>query len=130
MFTKLPFRKRSVFLRKIFKPEIYPEAFFAYLHKLPNDIRVSWFRDEGMIVGTVNAGAKEFMTQGEGADDFISMVNQSVITAFNVPDDYIDIIAQTRIYNPPPEDRGLLENEKVLKSSFGFSKVDRVFKVA
>lgn len=117
-------------LRRIFKPEIYPEVFFAYLHKLPNDIRVSWFRDEGMIIGTVSAGAKEFMTQGENADDFIHMVNQSVITAFNIPDDYIDIIAKTRIYNPPPEDRGLLENKKVLKSSFGFNKIDRVFKVA
>ncbi len=130
MFTKLPFRKRYAVFRKIFKPEIYPEVFFAYLHKLPDDIQVSWFRDNGMIVGTVSAGAKKFMTQGKSADDFIRMVNQSVITAFNVPDDYIDIISQTRIYNPPQEDREVLRDKKVSHSSLGFNKVDRVFRVA
>lgn len=130
MFIRLPFKKRYTLLRKVFKPEIYSEAFSAYLLKLPNNIQVNWFRDEGMIVGTVKAGAKEFMTQGEDTDDFIKMVNQSVIAAFNVPDDYVDAIAQARIYNPPPEDRRLLENKKVLKSSFGFIKVDRKFRVA
>lgn len=111
MFTKLPLKKRSRLLRKLFKPEIYPEAYFAYFHKLPNEIQVSWFRDDGMIVGKVQAGAKQFMTQGVGADDFIRMVNESVATAFNIPDDYFDIVTKTRTYVPPAAERKLLDDE-------------------
>src|SRR3989344_2693788 len=98
MFTKKPLHKRSTLLRRFFKPEIYPEAYFAYFKKLPNEIQVNWFRDEGMIIGKVNAGGKEFMTQGEDADDFIKMVNESIVTAFNIPEDYFDIVSQTKSY--------------------------------
>lgn len=130
MFTKLPLKKRSRLLRKLFKPEIYPEAYFAYFHKLPNEIQVSWFRDDGMIIGKIQAGAKEFMTQGTGADDFIRMVNESVATVFNIPDDYFDIVTQTRTYSPPAANRKLLEDKSVTRHSFGFVKNDHVFKAA
>lgn len=115
MFTKLPLRKRSKLLQRFFKPKIYPEAYFAYFNRLPNEIRVSWFRDDGMIVGKVNAGSKEFMTQGVNADDFIKMVNQSIVTVFNIPEDYFDIVSQTKTYSPKPSERQLLEDRSVME---------------
>lgn len=130
MFTKLPLKKRYRLLRKLFKPEIYPEAYFAYFHKLPHKIEVSWFRDDGVIIGKVKAGEKEFMTQGANADDFIRMVNESVITAFNIPDDYFDIVNKTRTYTPASQERQLLEDKSVASRSFGLLKNEQVFKMA
>lgn len=130
MFAKLPLRKRFPILRKIFKPELYPEAFFAYFHRLPDQIHVEWFRDDGMIIGKVQAGDKEFMTQGADADDFIRMVNMSIVTAFNVPDDYFDIINQTRTYTPSPSEREILGDQSVMNHSFGLIKNEQKFKVA
>lgn len=130
MFTKLSLKNRFPLLKRFFKPEIYPEAFFAYFHKLPQKIDVSWFRDEGMIVGKVQAGDKEFITQGKNVDDFIRMINESVITVFNIPQDYFEIISKTRSYLPLAEERKLLEDKSVARHSLGFVKNDQVFKVA
>lgn len=123
MFKKIPWWKKIQ--RKIAKPEIYPEAFFAYFHRLPSELKVSWFRDDGMIVGRVNAGSKEFVTQGTDTDDFIRMVNESLITAFNIPEDYFDAVKQARTYNPSPAERILLEDASIKQSTFGLVKTDR-----
>lgn len=123
MFTKVSLWKKIQ--RKFFKPEIYPEAFFAYFHKLPNELQVSWFRDDGMIVGRVNAGGKEFVTQGSDTNDFIRMVNESLITAFNIPENYFDVIKQARTYNPNPAERILLEDASIKQSTLGLVKTDR-----
>ncbi len=128
MFTKISLWKQIS--QKFSKPEIYPEAFFAYFHRLPDKLQVSWFRDDGMIVGKVNAGDKEFMTQGADAEDFIQMVNESLITVFNVPHDYFDVIKQARTYNPTPAERRLLEDKSVAQSTIGLIGTDRSFKLA
>ena len=125
MFQKLALKYRLPLLDKLFKPEIYPEAFFAYFHKLPNEIQVAWFRDEGMIIGTVTADDKEFMTQGVDADDFIHMVNESLITSFDIPTDYFDVILKVRSYAPKPEEYKKLNDRKVQKSILGFERVDK-----
>ena len=130
MFIKLPFKKRSQWLRKLFKPEITLEGHFAHFHKLPNEIQVDWFRDDGMIVGKVRAGEKEFMTQGTDADDFIRMVNESLITAFNIPDDYFDVLMHTKTYTPPSKVLESLRDQNVVKQSFGLVKEEKQFKVA
>lgn len=130
MFAKLPLKKRLPILRKLFKPKLYPEAYFAYFRKLPNEIHVAWFRDDGMIVGKVQAGDKEFVTQGKNAEDFIRMVNMSIITAYNIPDDYFDIIYQTRTYAPSQAERDLLGDRSVTSHSFGLVKNEQEFKVA
>ena len=128
MFIKIPLWKQV--LQKFAKPEIQGEAFFAYFHRLPEKLQVSWFRDDGMIIGTVNAGGKEFMTQGADADDFIRMVNESLITVFNVPQDYFNIIKKAKTYNPNPADRKLLEDMSVAKSTIGLVKSDAHLKLA
>jgi len=130
MFTKLPLRKRSKLLQWFFKEKIYPEAYFAYFNRLPNEIQVSWFRDDGMIMGKVNAGGKEFMTQGVNADDFIKMVNQSIVTAFNIPEDYYDIVNRTKTYFPKPSEKKLLDDRSVMNDSFGLVKNEQAFRPA
>ncbi len=126
----MPLLKRSGLLRKIFKPEIYPEAYFAYLHRLPDEIQVSWFRDDGMIVGKVCAGEKEFMTQGANADEFIGMINRSIVSAFNIPEDYFEIVNQTKTYVPSPSELKLLEDRSVASHQIGLVKNERSFKLA
>lgn len=106
--------------RKIIKPEIFPEAFFAYFHKLPSNIQVEWFRDGDYIVGNVTAGDKKFVTQGVGADDFIRMVNESVVLAFDIPRNYINLIIKNKVFSPPIEDRKKLEDVSIKSSNFGF----------
>lgn len=125
MFKKLPFKYRFKSFSKLIKTEIYPEAFFAYFHKLPSEIKVEWFRDDGMIVGKVIADHKEFMTQGVNANDFIQMVNESLITTFDIPDDYFDIILKARSYQPSPAEYTKLNDHNVQSSSLGFAKIDR-----
>ncbi|MFA5813578.1 MAG: hypothetical protein WC862_03655 [Patescibacteria group bacterium] len=106
--------------KRIIKPEIFPEAFFAYFHKLPNNIQVEWFRDGSYIIGNVTAGDKTFVTQGVDTDDFIRMVNESTILAFDIPRGYIDLILKNKLFSPPIEDRKKLEDLSVERSSFGF----------
>lgn len=130
MFTKLRFIQRSRWLGKFIKPEIYPEAFFAYFHKLPETIQIDWFRDDNMIVGKVKADGKEFMTQGTNADDFIQNVNDSLITVYDIPHDYFEVIRQTRSYHPNAEEYQKLTDLSVNQSTLGFEKYDRALKFA
>lgn len=106
--------------KKIAKPEIFPEAFFAYFHKLPNNIQVEWFRDGNYIIGNVTAGDRKFVTQGMDAEDFIKMVNESVVLAFDIPQDYINLILKNKLFLPPIEEKKKLGDLSVKRSSFGF----------
>ena|SRR3989344_8177860 len=108
--------------RHFFKPKLSQEAFAAYFNRLPDDINVSWHRDGKFIVGNVVAGEKHFMTQGLNADEFIEMVNDSVITVFNIPEDYVDIINKSKAYSPTKEEYRNLNDNKISHSSFGFKK--------
>ena len=131
MFTKLPLIQRSSLLIKFFfKPDIYPEAFFADLNKLPNEIEVEWFRDEGMIIGKVTAGDKYFVTQGKNAEDFIKMVNESLVTVFDIPYDYFDAIVKSRSYKPKPEECKQLDDKSILRNNFGFKKEEMALRLA
>lgn len=122
MLSKLPLRLRYSVLRKIFKPEIIPEAFFAYYHKLPRNVSVEWFRDEDFIIGKVSADEKSFMTQGENAEDFINMVNESILTVFDIPYAYFDILKQHKSYMPKSAEYRKLKDVSVKKSVIGISK--------
>lgn len=123
--------KRHRLLRKLlFKPKIYPEAFFAYFNKLPNQVSVSWFREDGLIIGEVNAGGKKFVTQGNSPEDFIDMVNRSIVTMYEIPEDYVDVINQTKTYLPPESERRLLEDKTLMRHQMGFTKSENAFKLA
>jgi len=102
------------------KRRLSQEAFWAYYHRLPNAIRVRWFRDGDLIIGEINDGKKKFFTQGKDADDFIIMVNDALITAYNIPQDYFEFIRKSKMFSPKPNERRILENIKIKKATFGW----------
>lgn len=116
MFTKIPLKYRYSFLRKIFKPDIFEEAFFAYYHRLPGNISVDWERHDAFIVGKVSAGTKEFTTQGRNADDFVAVVNESIFTVFDIPYKYFDVMKKARFYHPSKDQYKELTNKDVQAS--------------
>ncbi len=111
LFNFLPERKLSI------------EAFSAYYHRLPKRIQVSWFRDGKMIVGEVSDGKKRFMTQGRNADDFIFMVNDALMTIYDIPKEYCEVISRSIRFLPNHREREKLENLDVKRSKFGINKI-------
>lgn len=105
------------------KKKLSVEAFYAYYNRLPDEIEVRWFRDGKMIVGEVSDGKKRFMTQGRDANDFVSMVNDALITAYNISSEYCDGIKRSRAFLPSLEEYKKLENLNIKKSKFGIVKI-------
>ncbi len=112
------------------KRKLSYEALVAYFNRLPDAVQVDWFRDGDFIIGNVKAGNSEFVTQGQDADDFINMVNESVITVNNIPYEYFDVIKELRSYTPPEEEIKALEDQSVSHSKLRVSKSDRALQAA
>src|SRR3989344_7851243 len=104
------------------KPSLTQEQFFAYFHKLPDGISVDWKRDGKFIIGKVQAGDFEFMTQGKTAEQFVDMVNDAVLTVFDIPRDYVDILREVKSYNPPEDAWRSLCDQSVKKSYIAIKK--------
>lgn len=116
--------------RYILKPKLRQEVFDAYFHKLPENIEVKWFRDEGYIVGAIDTNGGKCFTQGKNAEDFINMVNDAVFTAYDIPEDYTDAISALRAYKPPEDEMNKLRDKKVKNSILGFIKNKEALKIA
>lgn len=104
------------------KPHLSPEAFDAYFHRLPDNIQVSWERDEGMIVGRVTIDGQEFYTQGKNPKDFIEMVNDALYTIYGIPFDYIEDIGKMKAFRPTKEELKKLYDGRIPKSDFSLLK--------
>jgi len=105
-----------------FQESLEPEAFYAYLNRLPEDISVAWRRDGGFIIGKIKDGEVTYMTQGKSDQEFIEMVNDAVYTYHGVPIAYREIISKVRAYNPPVSDIALLGDKKVSHSQIELRK--------
>lgn len=119
-----------LFKNFFFKPQIMEEAFWAYFHKLPAEIQVEWFRDGSFIIGKVIAGDKEFMTQGRDAKDFVEMVNDAILTAFEIPEDYLEIVKKARIYKPSLGEINKLNDRNVSHSRIGLVRQEESLQLA
>jgi hypothetical protein len=108
--------KRALFFRPV------KEALIAYLHRLPDRIQVSWFRDGDFIVGEIKAGDHEFKTQAFSADEFVTMVNSAILAVNDIPDDYADLVSRIKVYEPRPEEFEKLNNAAIKRSSFGSAR--------
>src|SRR3989344_6772279 len=111
-------------IKKLFiKPiKLEKEVFEACLNRLPMQISVEWFRDGKFIIGRVKAGDKDFLTQGLSVQDFIKMVNDSIYTVYDIPEEYADVFLKNFPYNPPLEARQKLEDLKVKGSQINLIK--------
>lgn len=117
-------------LKNLFTEPLSREAFEAYFNRLPAEIGVSWFRDGNFIVGKITVGNHVFMTQGKDADDFVTMVNDAIITVFDIPPQYYDVIHQAYTYEPSAEEFAKLRNESIKNSNLSFEKNEKVAQLA
>src|SRR3989344_7099487 len=113
-------------IKKVFiKPKLEKEAFDAYLNRLPAKIDVDWFRDGKFIIGRIDTGDKKFLTQGLSVQDFIKMVNDSIYTVYDIPEEYADVFLKNFSYDPPPKARQELENLQIKSSQINIAKERR-----
>ncbi|MEK7618186.1 MAG: hypothetical protein AAB410_03490 [Patescibacteria group bacterium] len=112
------------------KPKLEYEALLAYFNKLPDDIAVSWVRDGKFIVGKVEAGEHKFTTQGMNPDDFINMVNESVLTAYDIPERYFYTVKDLHTYNPPLKSMAELKNQSIQEAVISANKNKEILEVA
>jgi len=108
---------------RLFKPaQLYPEALIAYFHRLPSQISVSWFRDDGFIVGTIKTDdGAEFMTQGVSAREFVEMVNESIFAVYEIPVEYHDALGMKK-FVPSRAEFDRLNNAAIKKSTLQLEK--------
>lgn len=112
------------------KSKLSRVALIAYFHKLPDVIQVKWFRDGKFIVGEVIAGEHKFVTQGKDADDFIEMVNDSLIAVSSIPKEYIEAVRHYKTYKPQAEEEQKLRNGSIKGSIISVKKDERVLRLA
>lgn len=118
------------FMQLLFGKKLSSEAFEAYFHRIPESITVRWFRDGNFIIGVVKTKDKEFTTQGRNPDEFIEMVNDSILTVYGIPKDYIDVVRKFKTFIPPEQEMARLENQSISKSTFGSRKNQKVLQLA
>lgn len=105
-----------------FRPTLDHEAFYAYLNKLPEAIQVSWCRDGDFIVGDIVADGYKFMTQAKSAEEFIEMVNDSLLTVYEIPKEYFDALLRVRTFIPNPKEYEELNDASIKKSNFNIDR--------
>lgn len=120
----------SVIKRVLVPQSISREAVEAYFYRLPEVVTVKWMRDEDMIVGYVDDGTHKFVTQGTSVDDFIEMVNVSIMTVNNIPDNYFTVMKSFKTYKPTAAEELSLRNGKVHSAVISAHKDKKVLQVA
>lgn len=106
------------------------EAFVAYFNRLPDNISVQWFRDGDFIIGKVKSGDNEFVTQAKDANEFVEMVNDALITVYNIPRNYLEVIKSAKTYSPTQEEWDDLNNTSIRKCTLGFKKDKKILRLA
>lgn len=119
------------FFKKIFvKSELSREAFEAYFNRMPEKIEVKWKRDGKIIIGRVKTDEYEFVTQGVDGNDFIEMVNDSLVSVYDIPQDYINLIKNSHAYKPKKEEMEKLKRKDILHSNLSFKKDEKILQFA
>jgi len=98
------------------------EVIEANLNKLPDKIEVSWFRDDKYIIGNIKAENNEFATQAMSADEFVEMVNDTLMAAYDIPDNCLYILRKMRKYSPSKEQFAALNNAAIKKYNMSILK--------
>jgi hypothetical protein len=105
------------FKNTFFPPETIPEVAIAYNHRLPQQVKVSWFRDGEFIIGKIEADGSQFMTQAKSAKEFVEMVNDTIYAAYGMPAQYSHLLKKLE---PKPEEFKKLNDVAIASSVIGF----------
>lgn len=111
---------------RLFSKKLSKEEFEAYFDRLPDKINVSWFRDGKFIIGEINVDGHEFMTQAISANEFIDMVNNTLLSVYEIPKQYFSVLLKYKKFMPSQEEFSRLDDVAVKKSVVNFEKEELV----
>ena len=109
-------------IKRMFGRSLSHEAVLAYWHKLPNRIQVEWLRDGKFIIGRIDADGTKLITQALSAKEFVDMVNEAVLAAYDISEQYFKILKEKR-FKPTPEHFKKLDDTAIKKSHISFELV-------
>lgn len=89
------------------------EVLEANFHKLPEKIQVEWFRDGKFIIGIIKVDGHEYKTQALSSDEFIEMVNDTLYTVYDIPENCINILSEIKRFRPKQEELNKLNNYSI-----------------
>lgn len=92
------------------------EVIMANFNKLPDKIEITWFRDGQYIIGNIKTEDNTYMTQAVSADEFVEMVNDTLLAAYEIPQNCINIIRNIKKFVPTKEQFAELNNIAIKKS--------------
>ncbi len=92
------------------------EVVTANFNKLPDKIEITWFRDGEYIIGNIKTEDNTYMTQAVSADEFVEMVNDTLLAAYEIPQNCINIIRNIKKFVPTKEQFAELNNIAIKKS--------------
>lgn len=96
------------------------EVIVANFNKLPDKIEIAWFRDGQYIIGKIKTEDNAYMTQAVSADEFVEMVNDTLMAAYEIPQNCISIIRNIKKFIPTKEQFAELNNIAIKKSEYSF----------
>ena len=92
------------------------EVIVANFNKLPDKIEITWFRDGEYIIGNIKTEDNTYITQAVSADEFVEMVNDTLLAAYEIPQNCINIIRNIKKFVPTKEQFAELNNIAIKKS--------------
>jgi len=92
------------------------EVIAANFNKLPDKIEITWFRDGKYIIGNIKTEDNTYITQAVSADEFVEMVNDTLLAAYEIPKNCINIIRNIKKFVPTKEQFAELNNIAIKKS--------------
>ncbi|MDO8667935.1 MAG: hypothetical protein Q7K35_02435 [bacterium] len=94
------------------------EVIIANCNKLPDKIEISWFRDGKYIIGNIKAEDNTYITQAVSADEFVEMVNDTLLAAYEIPQNCVNMIRNIKKFIPTKEEFEKLNNAAIKKSEY------------
>ncbi|MCK5416455.1 hypothetical protein KAI92_03445 [Candidatus Parcubacteria bacterium] len=122
MFSVYYKNKLKNIFNLIINTEPNEEVLLSNFHKLPEEIKVSWFRDGKFIIGDILADGHKYKTQAKSANDFVEMVNDTIYSVYEVPSNCINTLSKVKRFNPKPDEFKKLNNYSIEKSDMSLIK--------
>lgn len=116
MFSVYYKNKIKSILSNLFQSKPCREVLEANFYKLPEKIEVKWFRDGKFIIGVIKDGEHEYKTQALFADEFVEMVNDTLYTVYDIPNNCINILNKVKRFHPRQDEFNKLKNIKIKTS--------------
>lgn len=121
-YIKTPFFRKLENLKEIIFPsDIYKEEAFAFADRLPNRIKVGWFRDGKFIIGEIIDGNNTYYTQAKSAKEFVEMVNDAIYSVYGVKQKYFKILGEDK-YHPTEAEFERLNNGRIPNAQMNLVK--------